>query len=60
MFSNSEVGIRANLPVSQKKASFMNWMMSGMSRNHYSGGMNILLPAVFMAYQGFDPLPGHV
>ena len=43
-----------------KKASFMNWMMSGMSRNHYSGGMNILLPAVFMSYQGFDPLPGHV
>ena len=39
------------------------WMMSGMSRNHFTwGGMNILLPAEFMSYQAFDPpvMPGVV
>ena len=60
MFSNScrNQGQPACFP--QKQPSWIGWCLGWVETYDYSGGMKILLPAVFMSYQGFDPLSGHV
>ena len=60
MFSNScrNQGQLACFP--QKQPSWIGWCLGWVETYDYSGEMKILLPAVFMSYQGFDPLPGHV